>query len=389
MYYIYNLLLYMSFIGVLPLIFLWVILNSQGMRERLGFLPPETLAKFRDRPTVWIHAASVGEVGVVAALVPELKRVRPGWGIAVSTMTTTGYRRARELIKGVDLIFHAPLDLPPIIRRVLKELNPVLFLLTETELWPNLVLEAKGFGVRVALVNGRVSPRSSWRYGLVRGLMERTLAGFALFCVQTEEDRDRLLHLGADPRKVSVIGNLKFDLIRLLNERVDPEVMHRSLCISDASRVLVAGSTRQGEEEEVVEAYLKIRDRLGDGNVVLILAPRHLNRVGEVEQILAKKGVIFHRRTPHSPISPIEEGVLILDTLRELAAVYVIADAAFVGGSLMPYGGHNPLEPAACGVPVLFGPHMDHTRKSAELLLESGGDIMVEGPKTWPIMWCG
>jgi len=273
MYYIYNLLLYMSFIGVLPLIFLWVILNSQGMRERLGFLPPETLAKFRDRPTVWIHAASVGEVGVVAALVPELKRVRPGWGIAVSTMTTTGYRRARELIKGVDLIFHAPLDLPPIIRRVLKELNPVLFLLTETELWPNLVLEAKGFGVRVALVNGRVSPRSSWRYGLVRGLMERTLAGFALFCVQTEEDRDRLLHLGADPRKVSVIGNLKFDLIRLLNERVDPEVMHRSLCISDASRVLVAGSTRPGEEEEVVEAYLKIRDRLGDGNVVLILAP--------------------------------------------------------------------------------------------------------------------
>lgn len=367
------------FIGTFPLILLWALFNRQGMRERLGFLPSKVVTRFRGKGTVWIHAASVGEVGIVATLVPELKRTRPDWAVVVSTMTTTGYQRAKRLIKEADLVFYAPLDLPPIIRRILNNLAPTVLLLTETELWPNLILEAKRFGTRIALINGRLSPRSSRRYRLIKGLMGQVLAHFDLLCVQTPEDRDRMVSLGADHWTVLVTGNLKFDLVQFLHQDVAPDRVRDSFYLADSSRVLVAGSTRPGEEEVVLDAYLEARDRLN--NLVLVLAPRHLNRVREVEQLLVKKGLAFHRRTSSPRGSPMDQGVLLLDTIGELSMVYGMADLAFVGGSLLPFGGHNPLEPAAYGVPVLFGPYMDHTRESAELLLKSGGGIAVKGAK--------
>lgn len=376
MYYVYNFLLHIIVIVATPVIFLWTMFNHQGMRERLGFLPKGSLISLRQRRAIWFHAASMGEVGVVATVVPEVRKAKPNRAIVVSTMTTTGYQRAKQLIQDADLIFHAPLDVPIIIQSILHRLNPVALILTETEMWPNLILEARKFGSHIALINGRISPRSFHCYRLMRKFMSQVLAKFDLFCMQTSEDRDRIISLGANPQRTNVIGNLKFDLLRFLRRSVGPSHIRRPFCLSTISKVLVAGSTRPGEEEIIVDVYLKAQKWLE--NLVLILAPRHLKRIGEVEHLLVRKGVDFHRRTLHPWTSPMEKGVLLLDTMGELPTVYAIADLAFVGGSLVPLGGHNPLEPAVYGIPVLFGPYMDHTRESADLLLKAGGAITIE-----------
>lgn len=374
MYALYNILLHLTVVVASPFLLLMVLFNRYNLRQRLGSFKSGSEAL--GGRGVWFHAASMGEVAALATVVDEIKRWCPLVRVAVSTTSATGQRRAKELIPSAEGLFLAPLDLPWAVDRVLRRLQPTSLLLTETELWPNMIVRAKHRGCKVALINGRMSPKSVDRYRRVKGLMSALLDRFDLLCVQTETDRDRFLALGADPERVAVLGNLKFDLLRFLASQTKSTVTRESLGIPSRSKVIVAGSTRPGEEEILLPGYTKVRE--AQGETVFIMAPRHLDRIGEVERILSNRGMEFTSRSRTDNTVSIDSGIILLDTMGELTQVYSFADVAFVGGSLVPCGGHNPLEPAMWGVPVLFGPHRDHVRQLTDLLIQQQGGIEIK-----------
>ena len=346
------------------------------LRERWGHLPEGIDPG--GRPSIWIHAVSVGEVQAARTLIPGLRDRYPGHRLWLSTTTRTG-RAVAAGIEAVDGVFYFPLDLPPAVDRVLDRVRPVLFVAVDTELWPNLLRRCARRGVRTVLVNGRISDRSYPRYRLVRRWFRRVLADVDRCCAQSDESARRLVDLGAPADRVVTTGNLKFDALPAPGpgpaSRGDE--LPRSLGLAPDRPVLMAASTHPGEEGPVLDAFRRLRSRVP--GLVLVLAPRHPERGAEVAALAAARGLATVRRSRLPGGGAGAADVVVLDTVGELAALFPAATVVFVGGSLAPVGGHNVIEPAAWGRPVVFGPHMENFAEIAELFLAHGAARRVSG----------
>jgi len=346
-------------------------LRPDGYGRSLG----QRLGRFGEglprEPRCWIHAVSVGEAATAVPLVEAITRRWPQLGIVMTTVTPTGARIVADRLAGRAVHRYFPIDLPGPVRRALDAVNPRFFLCMETELWPNLLRALAARGVPSMIANGRISDRSFRRYRLVRFFTAHMLAHVRVLAMQSEEDARRIIALGALPERVVVTGNIKSDLIP--PEGGGDALWQRLLGLDDGEPVWVAGSTHRGEEAIVLDVYLHLRARVP--TLTLVLAPRHPERVAEVERLVRERRLQPVRRS-ELPKSQARGAVIIVDTVGELAQIYRVASVVFVGGSLAPTGGHNMLEPALLRKPVLFGPHTTNFRESAELLLEAEGALV-------------
>jgi 3-deoxy-D-manno-octulosonic-acid transferase len=315
------------------------------IRQRLGFGVPAL-----PKGAVFVHAVSVGEVGVARPLLGELRRRRPELPLILSATTSTGLSVAHAA-HAADVVLPFPVDLPGPLRRVIGVATPRLVVLVETELWPELLWTCARLSVPVALVNARVSERSFRGYRLARALLRPLLRPITLVLAQSAQDADRLIGLGIARERVSVAGNIKFDAVP---PDPAPGVVGELRAVAGARPVLLAGSTMAGEEALVLDALTALPE---PGRPFLLLAPRHPERAAEVAALVAARGftVALRRALADAPAGC---AVVVLDTIGELAALYQLADIAFIGGSLLPTGGHNPIEPARFAVPTLTGPHV-------------------------------
>jgi len=339
-------------------------------RERLGLYQDVPGA----HPTAWVHAVSVGETLAAVPIVEELSRLHPELPILVTTVTETGARVARERLAGVATHRYFPLDLPGAVRRAIAHNRPQFFVVLETELWPNLFRALAARGVPVMIANGRISDRSYRRYLLAGRFMRRLLEAVTVFGMRSDEDARRIIGLGAAPERVFVTGDVKNDAPA--DEGDAPALWRRLLGLRPGVPVWIAGSTHRGEESMVLDVHARLQER--HGGLVLILAPRHPERVPEVEQLARARGLPVVRRS-ELPKARTDGATIVLDTVGELARLYQLADVVFVGGSLVPSGGHNMVEVALRRKPALFGPHTTNFRESAELLTRSGGGLVVNG----------
>jgi 3-deoxy-D-manno-octulosonic-acid transferase len=296
----------------------------------------------------------------------------------LSTTTLTGQQLARRSVPDADAVFYFPFDLPIFVRRTLALVRPRLFVMMETEIWPNLLRECRRRGVKTAIINGRLSPRSFSRYRLVRPLMRRVLGDIDRFCVQSEEAARRFIDLGANPGRVVVTGSLKFDSLDIRSTPPQARARDRVLRyfrIPSSRSVLVAGSTVKGEESFVLRAFRRLR--AANPTVLLVLAPRHPERFVEVEELCRAEGWKVARRSDLAIDVEPRVDVVVLDTIGELATIYQIATVVFVGGSLVGTGGHNVLEPAVFGKPIVFGPHMENFVEIAEAFVVNGAGVQL------------
>jgi 3-deoxy-D-manno-octulosonic-acid transferase len=353
----------------------------QGFAERLGKVPSRLKIPEHRQPVIWVHAVSVGEVLAVAGLVEELQKRFPQHRIFVSTTTDTGQALARKRF-GETNVFYFPMDFGFAIRPYLRALRPRLVVIAETEFWPNFIRLAHASGARIAVVNARISDRSWPRYRRFRGLLRRLLENIDLFLAQTQEDATRLLDIGARPERVKVTGNLKFD-IPAPAPPVIVENLRNSFAATATGPVLVCGSTVEDEEPLLLKAFENVL--VQHPRAVMVLAPRHPERFPVVAALLEQMSIRFCRRSTWNGES-LAAGVLLLDTIGELSALYALADIAFVGGSLVPRGGHNIIEPAQHGVATVVGNHTENFRDIVRLF--QGQDaVRIVGPAELPLVW--
>lgn len=373
----YNFLLALLLVPSFPF-FVWKLATTPkhrvGLAQRLGLSLPSIPRQNNPTRPIWIHAVSVGEVLATVPLVRKLRQTRPDQPVVISTITPTAQAVARRTFPEVQAVIYFPFDLPFCVRRVLRSVRPRLFIHTETEIWPNFLLLLGREGIPSLIINGRISARSCRQYGWFRFFFREVLRSVSAFGMQSRADCRRIIRIGADPRRVFVTGNMKFDLP--LEE--EPEIlgltMRRELGFRQEDPVWVAGSTHSGEEEIVLDVFVRLRASFPA--LRLLLAPRHTERAAEIETLARSKGLAVARRTHGAPAA-IDAQVLLMDTMGELAKAYAAADLVFVGGSLVPVGGHNLLEPILLGKPVLFGRHTQNTADIARALQEAGGGIEV------------
>ncbi len=344
-----------------------------GLKERFGRVPSR-LHPGDAAGCIWVHAVSVGEVLAVAGLIGQLRHRFPTRRVLVSTTTATGQALARKRF-GDENVFYFPLDFAFAIRAHLRALRPALVVVAETEFWPNFLRLAKASGATIAVVNARISDRSLPRYTRFRGLLRNVLVHVDLFLAQSKEDERRLFAIGAIPERVRVSGNLKFDVHPPAEFPAIVGQLRAALIVGGAGPVVVAGSTVEGEEEQVVAAFAAATRHTS--NSVLVLAPRHPERFSAVADLLDKTDFRVTRRSQWKPDKSISSGIFLLDTIGELGVVYSLADVAFVGGSLAPRGGHNILEPAMYGVPTIVGPHTENFRDIIQLFRRADAVIVV------------
>jgi len=380
-YLLYNILFTFFLIFAAPYFLLRSLIDGRFRREltqRMGFLPTLSLKK-----PIWVHAASVGEVFCSVPLLQRIKREFPQRPIVLTTMTRTGNERAKTISEADSALF-LPIDHPLIIEKTLRKIDPNLLLIAETELWPNLLRSCGKKGIPVVVFNGRISEKSFRGYLFFKFFFKECLKHVSLFLMQTEEDRMRIIEIGAVSNKTRVVGNLKFDQsISSLTQEAMAE-MAKSLGLQGKKKIFIAGSTHPGEEEILLSLFKDLRKI--DPHLVLILAPRHLERLEEVERILKQESISWMRRTSfpmghdRSNEEPKElPEVILLDTMGELMSLYSLGTLIFVGGSLVPVGGHNPLEPLIFKKCVLFGPYMFHFSEISRSLIKAGGSIQVRG----------
>jgi 3-deoxy-D-manno-octulosonic-acid transferase len=349
-------------------------LGSLG--QRFGYLPVSF--NLDGDESIWVHAVSVGEVLAARPLISELRKRYPSLKVFLSTTTRTGQQLARRSVSDVDAVFYMPFDWAFTVRRTLTLVKPRLFVMVETEIWPNLLRECHRRSIRTALVNGRVSYRSFPRYRLIRPFFRRVLGDIDRFCVQGEESARRLVDLGAEPSRITVTGSLKFESLETTpTPGRGPGRVLRFFRISPNRPVLVAGSTMKGEEELVVRAFNRFRATAAGANALLVIAARHPERFADAERICRQEGLSTIRRSELPIDAEPRVDAVVLDTIGELAQIYQIATAVFVGGSLVPSGGHNILEPAAFGKPIVFGAHMENFGEIAEAFLANGAAVQV------------
>jgi len=361
-----------------------------GLAERLGRVPSrlgaseisgKRPAHFQTERVIWVHAVSVGEVLAVAGLVDQMRRRFPRHRAVISTTTDTGQALARKRF-GEENVFYFPMDFAFAIRPHLQALRPQLVVIAETEFWPNFLRLAKSSGAAIAVVNARISDRSRPNYLRFRWAIRRALANVDLFLAQTHEDAARLESIGADTARVKITGNLKFD-ISLPEPPPIVERLHRSLAGTGTGPVLVCGSTVEGEESLLLKAFENVR--VAHPQAAMVLAPRHPERFDSVAVLLEQMGIPFWRRSLWNG-EALSGAVLLVDTIGELSALYALADIAFVGGSLVPRGGHNIIEPAQHGVAIVVGNHTENFRDIVGLF--QGRDaVRIVGPAELPLVF--
>ena len=374
-YGIYNVLLILGF----PFILCALLLKKRcrsGLLQRIGWVVPQGWG-FQEK-VLWIHAVSLGEVSAIVPFVMTLHQRHPAIRIIVSTITETGREAVRQRLAGIATHCFLPLDYPWIVNRFITSLNPIGFVVVETELWPNLLRALSRRAIPSVIINGRLSSRSFSRYQWIRPFMRQILSTVSLGLLQSGRDERRFVELGASPDRMHRTGNMKFDLTMNGGSVSHPSLERSAFGVSEDERLIVAGSTHPSEEEILLNSY---RDLIGSfPNVVLMLAPRHIERSDVLVRTIKAFGFPVLRRSllldeiPQEVTGP---RIILLDTRGELAQVYGLAFMAFVGGTLVPVGGHNLLEPPAWGKPVCFGPYTDHCQEVAELLIESGGGLRV------------
>jgi 3-deoxy-D-manno-octulosonic-acid transferase len=382
MYLIYSALLAAAMLLTLPY---WLLQRMRhgkygaGLGERLGRIPRRLVAQ-PARPTIWIHAVSVGEVLAISGLATELTKRFSQHRVVISTTTDTGQKLARTRFDEEN-VFYFPLDFAFAIRPYLRLLQPKLVVIAETEFWPNFLRLAHDSGARIAVVNGRISDRSWPGYRRFRRLLSGVLQRVDLFLTQTAEDARRLVEIGAPPELVRATGNLKFDVPA---PAAPPIIASLRAAFQQAQTgpVIVCGSTVEGEEPLLLQAFINIL--ASHPRAVMVLAPRHPERFDEVAELLNQLGIRFWRRSLWGG-DPILGGVLLIDTIGELAALYALADVACVGGSLVPRGGHNIIEPALHGVPIVVGNHTENFRDIVSLF-QSRDAVRVVGPAELPLV---
>jgi 3-deoxy-D-manno-octulosonic-acid transferase len=339
------------------------------LRERLGILSQKAIQGPAGDPRIWIHAASLGEVKVAASLVNPLKNMMPACSLIVSTVTEHGRKLAEELFGREVSVIYAPIDFFISVRKALSNVRPDVMVFLETELWPAWIFEARRMGVRIALINGRISIRSFRGYFRLRWFFREVLKCLDKLSMIREEDAARIKAIGADPEKVVINGNAKYDL---LASTVNPELelqMRKTLNLHGSDRVFVAGSIREGEENLVLDAYAKILKAFPE--IILIIAPRHLDRIPLMESLSKKRGFGVQLWTDIVRGNEKRTAqVVIVNTFGELFKIYSVGTIVFCGGSLVPMGGQNPLEPAVWGKVVLYGPSM-YNFSDAKALLEA------------------
>lgn len=351
--------------------------------QRFGRLPASVNPE--GQPAIWIHAVSVGETLAARPLARAFRRACPSHRLILSTTTVTGQAVAQRFAGDgeVDAVIYAPFDLPGAVARALDRIAPALLVLVDTELWPTLLRACRQRGVRTLVVNGRISDRSYGRYRRVRGFMRRVLRDVDRICAQTEDWRERFVDIGADPERVTVTGNLKFDAATAPPVQGAPgdadDPLLAAFAFARNRPVVIAASTLAGEEEPVLRAFAAIRDRSPEA--LLIVAPRHPERFDEARTLAERAGFAVARRSTLAPgaASGAARGasVIVLDTMGELPRLFPLASVVFVGGSLVPAGGHNVLEPAAAGRAIVVGPHMENFPEVARRLLAAGGLLQV------------
>jgi 3-deoxy-D-manno-octulosonic-acid transferase len=350
-----------------------------GFAERMGRVPERLRLPEGDEQAIWVHAVSVGEVLAVAGLVEELKsdgRSR----VLVSTTTDTGQALARKRF-GEENVFYFPMDFGFAIRPYLRRLRPRMVVMAETEFWPNLIRLAHASGARIAVVNARISDRSWPRYRRFRGLLKKVLEDVDLFLAQTGDDAGRLENIGAAADRVRVTGNLKFDIAAPAAPAIVAR-LRESIAANGSGPVLVCGSTVEGEEPILLKTFENVL--VQHPRAVMILAPRHPERFGAAAALLEKMSIRFWRRSGWNG-EPLSGAVLLLDTIGELSALYALAEVAFVGGSLVPRGGHNIIEPAQHGVATVVGSHTENFRDIVSLF-QSREAVRVAGPSDLPLV---
>jgi len=383
-YFLYSLVLALGMLVSFPY-WLYQILRHgkyrNGFAERMGRVPERLIAGLGSTPgrIIWVHAVSVGEVLAVSGLVEQMRRGFPRHRVVVSTTTDTGQELARKRF-GEENVFYFPMDFAFAIRPYLRVLRPELVVLVETEFWPNFLRLVHAGGAGIAVVNARISDRSWPRYRRFRWALRRMLMHVDLFLAQTREDSARLQSIGAEARRVQVTGNLKFD-VTLPSPPPIVESLRRSLAAEEAGPVLVCGSTVEGEEPPLLKAFENLR--VGHARAVMILAPRHPERFDEVAILLGQLGMPSFRRSLWQGES-LAGGVLLVDTIGDLAALYALADVAFVGGSLVSRGGHNIIEPAQYGVAIVTGNHTENFRDIVALF-QSRDAVRIVGLSELPL----
>lgn len=346
-----------------------------SLSQRLGYLPVSF--NIDAEPSIWIHAVSVGELLTARPLIAALREKHPALRIFLSTTTMSAQQLARRNVLDVDGVFYFPFDLGFVVRRTLDLVKPKLFLMMETEIWPNLLRECRRRGVRTAIVNGRLSSRSFPRYRFARGFFRHVLADIDRFCVQSDESRRRFVEIGAPADRVTVTGSLKFDSLEPASagQARSRERVLRYFRFAPARPVWVAGSTMKGEEAVVLRVFRRLK--ASHPAAVLVLAPRHPERFDDVVAMAQQEGFRTARRSELPIDAEPRADVVVLDTIGELAAVYQVGTLVFVGGSLVPTGGHNILEPAVFGRPVVFGPHMHNFAEIAAAFVAAEAGVQV------------
>jgi 3-deoxy-D-manno-octulosonic-acid transferase len=378
---VYNLLFPIVFLFMLPK-FLSRMLKRGGyfqhFEQRVGHFGHGTKERIREHRRVWVHAVSVGEIYVALRFMKAYREVHPETFFALSTTTSTGHAIARKEIDARDVLFYFPVDLPVIIKKVLRIINPVRLILVEGEFWPNLIRLADKQGVPISLINGRMSERSFRGYRKLKSLTKDVLGCIDPICVQGEVDAERMIGIGAPPERVHIMGTVKFDVAERNSEgeKATQEIMRKIGVPAEAS-VLLGGSTWPGEEAVLCDLYKKLKTSIE--NLFLVIVPRHVERAEEVISCFEEHHLTFLRRSELDGGDSFEKpDVLFVDTTGELRNFYSVADLIFVGKSLTEHGGQNPIEPAMCGKAVVVGPHMENFPAVMPIFYEQNAVVQVQ-----------
>ena len=388
MYLIYDIILHIALVAMLPYFLVKMVISGKyrrGIPERFGIGLGRKLRGFSIKEVVWFHAVSVGETKAVMPLLKLFKEARPGSKVVFSTVTPTGNAVARaEGGPLIDALIYFPLDLSWVVKRAITLIDPSAFVVVEKEVWPNLISVLKGRRVPVVVVNGTLSIGSFNSYRRFSFFFKDIFGAISAYCARTEQDAEMAKALGVDEDKVHVTGNLKFD-IPLPDSTGRPgassEKMRQALGISPGARVIVAGSTHSGEEEVILSALGTLKAALPGVEVRLVIAPRHPERFESVWQMIKETGLSSVKRSSLPSSADNNADVILLDTMGELARVYAASTVSFVGGTLVEVGGHNLLEPALFGRPVVYGPHLSSYLYMAELLEDAGAAVRTTGAR--------
>ncbi|NNG07286.1 MAG: 3-deoxy-D-manno-octulosonic acid transferase [Desulfobacteraceae bacterium] len=382
LYTAYTILTSGIFISCFPPFWLYTRLSGRhrkGLKERLGLVPRRLVQNLPESPRIWLHAVSLGEVKVAAPIVESLRKLIPDCSIFLSVTTDHGIELARETF-GEDIpIVYAPIDTFFSVRTALSRLRPDVLVFLETEIWPAWIVEAQRMGIKTALINGRISVRSIGGYLKFRPFFREVLKYVDALSMILREDADRIKAMGAEPHKIVVNGNAKYDLLASQADPVMETEMRQILNLDASHPVFVAGSTREGEESMVLDVYERILNQFP--HMILVIAPRHIERTSEIESLLEKRGFEYQRRSElDGHVTQRTKPVVIMNTFGELFKLYSVGTIVFCGASLVPLGGQNPLEAAVWGRVVFYGPSMEDFLDAKALLEEEGAGIPVSSP---------